>query len=140
MDNACSAVELLRQKLELAREIYENTVVQSAVLTEKDYNSLNGLLAERQKYIDRFAALDKLCKENQEENTEESAELKHLIKSKMEEVFKQSSANIENARKLQSQWSESIRHIKTGETALKKGYYRQIPQQYGYFFDKKVGK
>lgn len=134
-------MDFLKMKQSILEDIYNNSVEQSDALERKDYALLEKLLKARQNDIEKFGQIREYLKEyHSVEKNEETEKLEQSIRFLVQEVININGTNTNEAVNQKNDIAEMLRNIKLGKCAIRNGYYKKIPQRYGYFIDKKIGK
>lgn len=133
--------ESLKLKLEAADRINENFRMQSEAIEAGDIKLLGKLVKRQQGNIDRLKKFSerasfKLSAETDIEREQIEAGFNALI----HDAIQRSISNISKAEKLKDTIGNAICSLKVNGNAIKNGYFKKVPQQYGYFIDKKVGE
>lgn len=132
--------EFLKNKYKILQGIYKNTLEQTAAIDKKDYSSLARLLNERESLITSLKLMtehsdEDKCKCTNEENIEFQKQI-DILYNEIREVFW---SNAEKAESQKDEIAAEIRHLRLGKSAIVNGYFKKMPQRYGYFIDKKLG-
>jgi len=132
--------EFLKNKYQMLQDIYKNTLEQSDAIDKKDYSSLERLLNEREAMINSLRLMlehsdEEKCNYTNEENTKFQQQNDTLYKE-ISGLFK---SNAEKAESQKDEIAAEIRHLRLGKSAIVNGYFKKMPQRYGYFIDKKLG-
>ncbi len=133
--------ESLKSKLESAARINGNFRMQKEAIEAGDIKLLGKLVKRQQGNIDRLKKISEGTPVNR--NVESDAELEQLkagFNTLIYDAVRENIANISKAEKLKETIGNSICSLKINGNAIKNGYFKKVPQQYGYFIDKKVGK
>jgi len=136
-----SYIESLKKKLNILRDIYKNTLDQFEALEKKDLNLLGKLLSDRQNRIEELRQIMNCPKDfKMGEKSEEIEKLERDIDHLFHVIIDSSITNLRIAEKQKNEIGEAIKNLKMGRYAIFSGYFKKMPQRYGYFIDKKIGK
>jgi hypothetical protein len=132
-------LKFLKNKIKILNEIYNNTIQQSSALENKDYHILETLSEVQQKNVENFIEL--MGSKNYSNGTNEEIikleqDINHLYKKTIEMI----NNNQENAKNQKEEISNLLKNVLMGRNAIRNGYFKRMPQRYGYFIDKKIGK
>ncbi|ADY55418.1 cholesterol 24-hydroxylase [Syntrophobotulus glycolicus DSM 8271] len=133
----------LREELRILGEIRRNWLRQSEALERGDAGLLASLLAEGQGYLDELARggqRENLSGEADSGKEEDDSKAREEILSLLREIIALSRAVSEKASRQKMLAAESLRRLQLNKKALREGYLKKVPQSYGYFIDKKIGR
>ncbi|SDH50685.1 hypothetical protein [Desulfosporosinus hippei] len=131
---------LLKEKRNLAQGLWRGTVNLTNAVEKEDYGSIKKLLIERQGQMDQLVKLvGNYQKEVQCPENEETLRIKRDVKSLLEQTVTQSRQTLENIIRQKDTAAHKIRCLQLSKKAMSEGYFKKIPQSYGYFIDKKIG-
>lgn len=133
--------DFLKLKLAILEKIRDNTAAQSGALEREDYIGLGQLLKDRQNCIERLGLLMESSAEyGTALKTGEAKSLENDISAVVQAVLGMDNANRKKAEKQKGEMADRLRSLKLGRSAISSGYFKRMPQRYGYFIDKKVGR
>lgn len=133
-------MDFLKMKLRVLEDIRKNTAEQSDALEKKDYDLLGKLLKGRQEYVEKFEQIMRHSSDyDLAEKNEETEKWEQAIRFLIREVVNITHANMKAAENQKNDMAGVIRNLNLGKHALQDGYFKKMPQRYGYFIDKKVG-
>lgn len=133
--------DFLKIKLRVLEDIRKNTAEQSDALESLNYDLLGKLLEKRQRQIaelDRIAQSLKACAGMVKDA--ETKSMEQYIGLLIQEINDTNDLNIKKVESLRYDTAGKLKSLKLGKSALQNGYFKRMPQRYGYFIDKKVGK
>jgi len=131
---------LLKEKRNLAQALWRGTVNLSNAVEREDYGSIKKQLIVRQRQMDQLAKLvENYQKEVRCPENEETLRIKREVKSLLEQTVTQNRIILENIIRQKDTAAHKIRCLQLNKKAMSEGYYKKIPQSYGYFIDKKIG-
>jgi|GEM_PF-955882 len=131
---------LLKEKRNLAQGLWRETVNLTNSVEKEDYTSIKKQLMKRQRQMDKLAKLVlNYQKEVQCPENEETLRIKRDVESLLEQTVAQNRIILENIIRLKDTAAHKIRCLQLSKKAMGEGYFKKIPQSYGYFIDKKIG-
>lgn len=141
MDSATNLyMDFLKAKIEILEYIYNNTAGQLDALERKDYGMLGKLLEERQGYVQNLAEIMQHIRDFEEvRKNEEIMQLEQNICLLVQKLENINNDNLKKAENLKDELASIIRNLNLSRNAIRNGYFKKMPQRYGYYIDKKVG-
>ncbi|AET69674.1 hypothetical protein Desor_4241 [Desulfosporosinus orientis DSM 765] len=129
----------LKEKRHLVQALWQVTVDLTKAVEKEDYALVKKQLTERQRHIDQLAKLVGKYQELQCLENEETFGMRKDVNSMLELTVIQSRMVLETADRLKENAANKIRSVQLNKRAIGEGYFKRIPQSYGYFIDKKIG-
>lgn len=137
-------IDYLQKKISILQDICENSISQANTLKREDYNLLGTLLVDRQSYLDNLENLALTVDYNTEgydfEKNTEIIELNQNISFLLNKIITISSTVLEKTRNEKKITANMVLQLQLRQKAIREGYFKKVPQRYGYFIDKRISK
>ena len=138
MVNIAQYETLLKKKLGLVQQIYDNTQRQTEAINSEHYEALDPLLVKRQAFMEQVDTINNqlLQQESTKPNTEKILKINQAITQLLSQIEALNKQNIETAKPAKQQMEESFKYIQLGKKAVVNGYLKPLQTQ-GHKMDKK---
>jgi hypothetical protein len=131
-------MDFLQRTLDILESMRKNTIEQSYALEREDDVLLGRLLKECDGHIENLAQATRLSMEiSIGEKNGEILQKEHAIDSLLQEILHINSDNAKKAEELKNDIAAIIRHLRKCRDFAQKSRIK-VPQQFGYYFDKRV--
>ncbi|HWQ72284.1 MAG TPA: hypothetical protein VN370_08175 [Desulfitobacteriaceae bacterium] len=137
-------IDCLKKKMSILQNICENSISQANALKREDYSLLGKLLLDRQGYLDNLENLAQTVDYNTDdygfEKNPEIIKLNQNISFLLNKIITISNTVLEKTSDEKKITANMVLQLQLSQKAVREGYFKKVPQRYGYFIDKVISR